>query len=250
MNSRIPGDGYKEDGMTLFSWSYFLGIMPRLIQCVPVTLGITAGGFIIGLALALVLAGVQVYQVPVARRIARLYLSFVRGTPILIQLLICNLALPGCIWTLTGFNAGRYWPPITFVIIAYALNIAAFLSETLRAAISGVGAGQQDAAYAAGLTGLQSMFRVILPQAVRIALPGMANSLSGLLKDTSLAFSAAGILDVMGMVTASNAANFRELEGYVGAGIIFFILCVGLERGMSYLSLRLNRGMALPHKRG
>jgi His/Glu/Gln/Arg/opine family amino acid ABC transporter permease subunit len=231
--------------MNLFNLPFFFKTLVRLISRIPVTLGITAGAFVLGLALALMLAAVQIYKVPVARRIAQLYISFMRGTPILIQLLIFNLLMPQLIWRLTGFNAGRYWPPIIFVIMAYAFNIAAFLSEILRASITGVGTGQQEAAYSVGLSELQSLRYVILPQAFRISLPGMANNLSGLLKDTSLAFSAAGILDVMGMVSANAAATFRELEGYVGAAFIFFSLCLLLERGMQLLSARLNRGVAV-----
>jgi L-cystine transport system permease protein len=240
--------------MNFFSWTFFLVSLTRLLGRVPITLGITTAAFALGFVLALVLAAVQIYRVPGARQAARFYVSFMRGTPILIQLLICNMALPLLIWQLTGFNAGRYWPPLTFVIIAYALNIAAFLSETLRASVSGVGAGQEEAAYSVGLTRLQAFTQVIFPQAFRIGIPGMANNLSSLLKDTSLAYSAAGVLDIMGMV-ATNAtadfkgrsgiiisATFREMEGYIGAAVIFFILCLLLEQGTHLLFKRLAWG--------
>ncbi|MDR1986819.1 MAG: amino acid ABC transporter permease [Treponema sp.] len=240
--------------MHFFSWSFFVTTLFRIVGRVPVTLGITAGAFSTGMALAFILAAVQVYKVPVAWQAARFYISFIRGTPILIQLLICNIFLPSLIWRITGYNVGRYWPPIMFVIMAYGLNSAAFLSETLRASVSGVGAGQQEAAYSVGLTKFQSLVYVILPQAIRISIPGMANSLSSLLKDTSLAYSAAGILDIMGMA-ATNAtasfrgqqgsvlsATFREMEGYIGAACVFFVLCILLERGMNLLSKRLDQG--------
>lgn len=249
--------------MNFFSWSFFVVTLFRIIGRVPVTLGITAGAFSAGLLLALILAAVQLYKVPVARQAARFYISFIRGTPILIQLLICNLLLPSFIWRVTGYNAGRYWPPIVFVIMAYALNGAAFLSETLRASVSGVGAGQEEAAYSVGLTKLQSLIYVILPQAVRISIPGMANSLSSLLKDTSLAYSAAGILDIMGMASTNASASFRgssgavlsatfrEMEGYIGAACVFFVLCILLERGTSLLSKRLDRGGGyIPSRKG
>jgi His/Glu/Gln/Arg/opine family amino acid ABC transporter permease subunit len=236
--------------VTLFSWPFFVKTFVRLLGRVHITIGISLGAFAFGFILALILAAVQIYRVPVARQLARFYISFMRGTPILIQLLICNLALPGIIWRVTGFNAGRYWPTIIFVIIAYSMNIAAFVSETLRAAITGVGEGQQEAAYSVGLTRLESLWYVILPQAFRISLPGLANSLSSLLKDTSLAYSAAGILDVMGMVTVNNASNFRELEGYVGAAIIFFALCLLIERGTHLLSRHFSKGVAAIPTRG
>jgi His/Glu/Gln/Arg/opine family amino acid ABC transporter permease subunit len=250
--------------MNFFSWSFFTVSLARLIGRIPVTLGITAGGFILGFILSLVLTGLRLYRVPVASHIAKFYVSFIRGTPILIQLLICNLVLPSVIWRITGYNVGRYWPPIIFVVIAYALNIAAFLSETLRASISGVGPGQEEAAFSVGLTKLQSLRYVILPQAFRISIPGMANNLSTLLKDTSLAYSAAGVLDIMGMVSTNASAafrgssgqilsaTFREMEGYIGAAIIFFALCLLLERAMHLLSKHLEwgGGSPAPQRRG
>jgi His/Glu/Gln/Arg/opine family amino acid ABC transporter permease subunit len=240
--------------MNFFSWSFFVVTLSRIIGRVPVTLGITAGAFSAGLVLAFILAAVQLYKVPVAWQAARFYISFVRGTPILIQLLICNILLPSLIWRITGYNAGRYWSPIVFVIMAYALNGAAFLSETLRASVSGVGGGQEEAAYSVGLTKIQSLVYVILPQAIRISIPGMANNLSSLLKDTSLAYSAAGILDIMGMASTNASASFRgqsgsvlsatfrEMEGYIAAACVFFVLCILLERGTNLLSKRLDRG--------
>ncbi|MDR0562633.1 MAG: amino acid ABC transporter permease [Spirochaetaceae bacterium] len=244
--------------MYFFNWSFFLITFGRVAGRIPVTLGITIAAFILGFGWSLILGAVQIYKVPVARQLARAYISFIRGTPMLIQLLICNLLLPGIIWRITGYNVGRYWPPIVFVIFAYAFNVAAFLSEILRASLIGVGRGQQEAAYSVGLTEIQSLWYVMLPQALRIALPGMGNSLSGLLKDTSLAFSAAGILDIMGMVSTNAtaafrnssgavvSATFREMEGYIGAAIIFFALCILLEQGMQFLSRRLDKGFISP----
>ena len=209
------------------------------------TLLITLSAFALGIVLAVILAAVRLYRVPVARELASLYVSFVRGTPILIQLLICNLVLPGFIWRITGINVGRLWPPVVFVVMAYALNSAAFLSEIFRSSVSGVEAGQSEAAYAVGMTGFQSFLHVVFPQAVRIALPAVANSMSSLLKDTSLAYSAAGVLDIMGMAAANAALTFRYLEGYVCAALIFFGLCLLLEWSFGGLNRRLSRGTAL-----
>lgn len=227
-----------------FDWDYFVKVFPRILGSVPVTAAITLAAFGLGLILAALLAMARVYRVPVAREFAVIYVSFMRGTPILIQLLLCNLLLPGLIWGITGVNVGRIWPPIVFVVMAYALNSAAFLAEIFRSSVSGVDAGQNEAACSVGMTGLQAFIHVVFPQALRIALPAMANSLSGLLKDTSLAYSAAGVIDVMGMASASATLTFRYLEGYVGAAVIFFGLCMLLERSFSLLSRRLSHGTA------
>jgi His/Glu/Gln/Arg/opine family amino acid ABC transporter permease subunit len=233
-----------ENMSRFFSWTHFIDLFPRLCRGIPLTLYIVLVSFAVGSILSVLLAVVQLYRVPVARQLAMIYVSFMRGTPVLIQLFICNLALPGLIWSITGVNVGRIWPPVVFVIAAYALNAAAFLSETFRAAVSGVDSGQQDAAFAVGMTRVQSFGYVVAPQALRIALPGFANGLSSLLKDTSLAYSAAGILDLMGIAAASAAATYRYLESYVGTAVIFFVLCLLLEYGTYLLSNRLSKGFA------
>ncbi|MDR1837746.1 MAG: amino acid ABC transporter permease [Treponema sp.] len=228
-----------------FDWNALVYVFPRLLKCIPVTVGITFASFAIGVVIAVLLAVSRVYRIPVANQFSILYVSFMRGTPILLQLFICKFALPGIIFAITGVNVGRIWPLITFVIIAYALNIAAFLSEIFRSAVAGVDTGQHEAAYTVGMTKIQSFTHIIFPQIFRIAIPGISNNLSNLLKDTSLAYGAAGVIDVIGMASASAALTYRFLEGYIGAAIIFFGLCVLIERGFTILSRRLDYGKLL-----
>jgi L-cystine transport system permease protein len=228
-----------------FEWESLVQVFPRLVGRIPVTLGITFASFGIGVVFALLLAASRIYRIPIANQFSIIYVSFIRGTPILLQLFICKLALPGIIFLISGVNVARIWPQITFVIIAYALNIAAFLSEIFRSAVAGVDIGQHEAAYTIGMTKIQSFIHIILPQVVRISIPGIATNLSNLLKDTSLAYSAAGVVDVMGMAQANATLTYRYLEGYIGAAIIFFFLCVVIERAFTLLSRRLDYGKLL-----
>jgi L-cystine transport system permease protein len=231
--------------MSYFKWDAFFQVFPRLVKCIPITLGITIASFSAGLILAILIAVSRIYKIPVLTQLASVYVSFMRGTPILIQLFIVKLAFPTVIWVITGINVGRIWPQIVFVIIAYSLNSAAFLSEIIRASFFGVDTAQHEAAYAAGMTASQSFVHVIFPQMFRISVPSIANSLSGLLKDTSLAYSAAGVIDVMGMVSAHNALTYRFFEGYIGAAIIFFSLCLVIQQSFKYLEYRLDYGKFL-----
>jgi len=228
-----------------FKWDVLAEVFPKLLMHIHVTAGITFAAFAAGAAFAVLLAVSRVYRIPIASQFSVFYVSFMRGTPILLQLFICKIALPGIIFLITGVNVGRVWPQITFVIIAYALNIAAFLSEVFRSAAAGVDTGQHEAAYTVGMTRHQSFSHIIFPQVFRIAIPGISNNLSNLLKDTSLAYSAAGVIDVMGMAQANSARTYRYLEGYVGAAIIFFGLCLLIERGFTILSRRLDYGRLL-----
>ncbi|MDR3240202.1 MAG: amino acid ABC transporter permease [Clostridiales bacterium] len=227
-----------------FDWSHFQWLFPRLLEVVPLTLFITLTSFAVGFLLAVFIALARLYRIPVLNQIAVVYVSFMRGTPILIQLFICNLALPAVIWGITGVNVGRIWSPLIFVIAAYGLNAAAFLSEDFRAAVSGVDSGQQEAALSIGMTRFQCFRYVIASQAVRIAIPGFSNSFSNLLKDSTLAFAAAGIMDLMGTVQAIGYAKYRYLEGYVGAAAIFFALCIFLEFGTHFIIRRLSKGLS------
>jgi len=231
--------------MNYFKLDAFFQVFPRLVKCIPVTLGITAASFLAGLILAVLIAVSRIYKIPVLRHLSTVYISFMRGTPILIQLFIVKLSFPTVIWALTGINVGRIWPQIVFVIIAYSLNSAAFLSEIIRSSFYGVETAQHEAAYAAGMTSSQSFVHVIFPQMFRIAIPSIANSLSSLLKDTSLAYSAAGVIDVMGMVAAHNTLTYRFFEGYIGAAIIFFALCLIIQQSFKYLEYRLDYGKFL-----
>jgi len=226
--------------MSYFKWDAFFQVFPRLVKCIPTTLGITFASFSAGLILAVLIAVSRIYKIPILSQLSVVYISFMRGTPILIQLFIVKLAFPTIIWILTGINVGRIWPQIVFVIIAYSLNSAAFLSEIIRSSFFGVDKVQHEAAYATGMTAPQSFVNVIFPQMFRISIPSIANSLSGLLKDTSLAYSAAGVIDVMGMVSANNALTFRFFEGYIGAAIIFFGLCLTIQQSFKFMEHRLD----------
>lgn len=227
-----------------FSFEFFVEIFPRLIRAIPVTLCITISSFVLGSFLAMVIALVKLKSVPVLRTLASIYISFMRGTPLFIQLVICNLALPGIIWSITGVNVGRTIPAIFFVIIAYCFNIAAFLAETFRAAVSGVDLGQQEAALSVGMTWFEAFRYVVAPQAFRIAIPGFANEFSSLLKNTTFAFAAAGILDLMGMAQAISFATYRYLEAYTGIALVFLCLCFLLEYGTTKLSRWLSKGLS------
>jgi His/Glu/Gln/Arg/opine family amino acid ABC transporter permease subunit len=228
--------------MTYFSPAYFLIMLPKVAAKIPLTLGMAAAGFAGAVVLALALALVQVYRVPLARQIAVVYISFIRGTPILVQLLICGIFLPALIGEITGVNVGRIWPPLVFIIAALALNTAAFLGEVLRSAINGVDRGQIDAARSVGMAEWQTLRSVVLPQAFRIALPNIQTIFIGTLKDTSYAHGAGGALDVIGIVAVSTARSFRALEGYSAAAIVFLVLCISLEFVFSFIAKRLSRG--------
>ena len=154
---------------------------PRLVlYCFKATIPLTVCIYALSLVLAFALALIQVQNVRILKQLARVYVWVFRGTPLIVQMYIIFFGLPSLGITLDAFPSA---------VIAFSLNYAAYMSETIRAAIQSVPEGQWEAGYMIGLSSGQIMMRVILPQAARVAFPTLFSSLIGLTKDSSLAAS-------------------------------------------------------------
>ena len=143
---------------SFFSWSRLFEYIPLLIKKLPVTFEIVFLSFILGSLLALLLAVIRIKKIPVLSQIIRVFISFERGTPMLVQMLVVYYALPLALEALLDIST-RGWNRMTFVIITFILNEGAFLSETYRASIIAIPKGQREAALACGLTGSQTFLR-------------------------------------------------------------------------------------------
>jgi L-cystine transport system permease protein len=220
---------------SFFEWRNVIFFLPRVISALPTTLLIVLVATVSGLAVGLVLAFLRLERIPVFCQLSLVLVSFIRGTPILIQMFIVYYGLPMLLLHL-GINITR-WDKLYFIYITYGINTGAYFSEIIRSAILSVPKAQKDAAAAAGLTKLQSYIRIIIPQSVVIAIPSLGTSMTSLLQDTSLAF-ALGILDVIGRVRALGAITSRILEGYVVAAVIFIVLTIALEKGFGYIEAK------------
>lgn len=191
---------------------------------------------LLGGILGTILALVRLYRIPVFSQLAVLYISFIRGTPSIVQMFIVFYGFPYLVKMVSGLDINRL-EPIYFVILSLGFNAAAFLSEIIRASILAVPSGQTEAAYSIGLTKLQNFRRIIGPQALFIALPSLGTTAVGLLQDTSIAYLL-GIVDVMGKVSTIGARTYHYLEGYVVAAVLFVTLSFLLEKGTSILEKR------------
>jgi L-cystine transport system permease protein len=231
--------------LDIFKFGLFLDSIPRLVSRLPITLLIVAVAFVCGFVLALGVAAVRIYQVPVLSWLAGGYTSFIRGIPVLVLLFIVYVGLPLALAPL-GLDINR-WDTLVFVLIAYTLNEAAFLSEIIRSAITAVDRRQIEAAHSVGLTGLQAFRRIVAPQAVQIALPSLGNSLVSLLKDTSLAYTL-GVVDIVGIITSIRIRTYRSLEAYTAAAILFCLLSFMLELLFKQLDRRMGRRQARPRR--
>ena len=236
------------DGRELLDWGYMVGLVPRVASGIPVSLSIACVAFAFGIAIGFAVALAEVYRMPVARQVARAYVSFMRGTPLLVQIFLSYYGIPLVLRHL----GGRYgWDldissihAIAFMYVSFSLNVGAYLSETIRAAILSVGKGQVEAAESLGMTGAQSLRRIIVPQAAIVALPGLGNTFIGLLKDTSLAF-AASVPEIIGQAKIAAARSSRFFEAYIVAALMYWAICIAIERLLRYGERRLRK-----HERG
>jgi len=214
-------------------WQYF----PDVLSALPVTLLLTLVSTIIGVIVGAGIAYVRMENTPFLKQVAAVFTSFIRGTPILIQMFLVYYGLPFFLGYV-GIDADDV-NALVYLFITYGLNMAAFLSEIIRAALESVPATQREAALTSGYTKRQMYFKIIFPQAVIIAMPSFATMVISLLQDTSLA-STIGVIDVVGKAKALGTATFHTVEAYISAMIIFIILSFILERLFRWIEKRSN----------
>lgn len=224
----------------LLDIEYMIQTFPDILRYAPVTIKITVISMLIGLLIGLITALIKIYKVPVLKWIAGFYVSFTRGTPLLVQIYLSYYGLPKLLNFLNVNYDISQVPSIVFVYIAYSLNIGSYLSETIRSAIQSIDRGQVEAAYSVGMNRVQSMFRIIIPQAFTIALPNMGNSFISLMKDTSLAFVIA-VVEIMAQAKIVGARSLRFFEVYINAAIIYWIMCLITERVVAWLEKKATK---------
>ncbi len=227
--------------MKLFDFELVFSQIPTILSALPVTLELTLIATLIGYLLGLGLALIKLKRVPVLRQLAAVYISVIRGTPILVQLYVTYYGIP-LILKWHNMNYGTNYninaiPAILFAVVALGLNQSAFDAEVIRASIKSVDKGQIEAAKSMGMSGFQILGRVTLPQAIVVALPSLGNSLISLIKGTSLAFTVAVVdLTAQGRILAGR--NFRYFEVYVSLAIIYCVITLVLENVFRLLEKR------------
>ncbi|MDG0813284.1 amino acid ABC transporter permease [Cohnella rhizosphaerae] len=218
--------------------SYVFEYFVRLLPSVGITLKIVVLSLLIGSAVGMLVALPRLYRIPVLQRLSQVYVSFFRGTPLLIQLFLIYYGLPELL-KLAAVDVSRT-PVLVFVVTAYALHSGAFISEAIRAAVGAVDRGQVEAGYAVGMTGFQAFRRVVLPQAISVGMPVFGNLVIANLKDTSLAFSL-GIMELTGKAQTLPTMSQRFFESYLALALLYFILSFVLEKLLYRLERRLLR---------
>lgn len=196
--------------------SFWKILLPGLTMTIP----LTAIAFALALMIAVVVAMVQYADIKILKHIARFYVWVVRGTPILVQLYVVFYGLP---------SVGIMIDPFPSAILVFAINEGAYAAETMRASLESVPKGQIEAGYCVGMSYLQIMRRIVLPQAFRIAFPPLSNSLIGMVKETSLAAN----ITVTEMFMATQrivARTYEPLALYIEVGLIYLLFSTVLTK--------------------
>lgn len=209
----------------------FDSLGPLLWAALAFTIPLTLLSFVFGLALGLVSALIRLFGPRPLAAFVRFYVWIIRGTPLLVQLFLIFYGLPSAGILLDAFPAA---------LIGFTLNIGAYSSEIIRAAISSVAKGQWEASFSIGMSWSQTMRRTILPQAARVAVPPLSNTFISLVKDTSLA-AAITVPELFQAAQRIVAVTYEPLILYIEAALIYLAISSILSALQARLELRLGR---------
>lgn len=230
----------------LLDINYIIESLPSILSRLPVTLMIAVGSMVIGLLIGFAVALIQIYKVPVLRQLSSFYVSFTRGTPLLVQMYLVFYGIPKIVYFLQtsyglfyGFDVNLISPEV-FALLAFSLNLGAYLSETIRSAIESVDRGQFEAAKAIGMSPTQMMLKIILPQALAIAIPNLGNIFIITVKDTSLVFII-GVIDIMGQAKILGSRGLAFFEVYIAVSLVYWVICIIIARLLVVLEKRVRR---------
>jgi len=211
---------------------------------VPITLLVTIVALLIALPLGFLLALTRINQVPVLNWFSRIYVSFVRGTPIIIQIFIVYASVPlilSLFFEKYNININVYnINPIWYAFIVFSFSTTAILIEVFRSALSTVNKGQLEAAQSVGLSNFQAYRRIVIPQALIVALPNICTATVNLIKATSLGY-AMSLQEITLKAKVAANVGYNYVEAYIDIFLVYIILCSLVEYGFKLYEKRLRR---------
>ncbi|RDE85912.1 amino acid ABC transporter permease [Aggregatibacter kilianii] len=209
---------------------------PMMEAAIDKTIPLAVISFFAGVFIALIVALIRIVEKPnigirLLQILCRIYVSTIRGTPMLVQIFIIFYGLP---------EVGIKLDPFPTAIIAFSINIGAYASETIRAAILSIPKGQWEASYSIGMNYYQTFTRTIIPQALRVSVPPLANTFISNVKDTSLA-SLVLVTEMFRVAQNITAENYEFIMIYSEAALIYWCICLVLSFAQDRLEKRLSR---------
>ena len=220
-------------------WVFTGDLLEAMMKALPVTLSLTAISFTLALVLAILIAVVEYFKVPILDRIFSLYVSFFRGTPLIPQLFLLYFGIPTFVPALRNVSA------YSVCVVGLTLNSAAYMKEVVRGSLLSVPEGQKEAALAHGMSSMQTMFRIVLPQAARVAIPSLFNNLVDIVKGTSMAFTI-GVIEITAAANLRAAVTFNYFEAYMVLMLLYWVIILILERFETVIEKYFEKNNCLP----
>lgn len=202
------------------------------IKYLPKTLALICIPLLIGLVFGTLIALLRVYKVPVLSQLFAIFVSVYQGIPIVVAMLIYNLIyLMKCDSILKFIHSTKTIADTDSIIVglfALSLLMICSVSEVVRGAMLSIDKGQQEAAYVVGLTRVQTICRILIPQMIPVAIPSLVNTIVGLIKATSIVYTV-GIVEVLAGALVPASKKYTFFEGYLAAAFIYWLLTIMVE---------------------
>lgn len=218
--------------------SFIFFALKEISKVIPFTLFLTFTPILLGLIIGFIVSFIRMSDSKIAKAVANFYVSFYRGTPVIMHIFIIYFGLTAVLQEKFDISLNSV-PLYTFVIIALTLNAGAFLSEIIRAGILSVPKGQIEAAQSIGMTSSQVFTRIILPQAAASAIPNLTNICTAFLHATSIAFLIS-VKEITGVANIIASSNLKFLEAFIAAGIIYWLITIIIEVSANKIERKLT----------
>ncbi|MDR3337811.1 MAG: amino acid ABC transporter permease [Treponema sp.] len=217
------------------------GLMARVMTAFPVTIKLVVFSLLFGLLIGLIIACMSLSKSRILNVIAKFYIAFMRGMPLLVLIFILYFVMPLYLRNI-GVNTNK-WSKDSFIIATLALSSAANIAEMMRSSFLSVDKYQWEAAYSVGMGSFAAFRRIIFPQAFGVAIPVLGNNIISIFKSTSLAFSI-GVIDLFGKAKhiSANLYGLNRAELYLGISVVFWVVCLVLEQMTKYAERLYSKG--------
>lgn len=220
-------------------FTFIMYALKELSKVIPFTLFLAFTPIVLGFVIGLLIAFIRMSDVKILKTCANFYVSFYRGTPVIMHIFIIYFGFTSLAQELFSFSINAI-PLYVFVLIALTLNAGAFLSEIIRSGILSVSKGQIEAAQSIGMTMSQVFTRIIFPQAIVAAIPNLTNICTAFLHATSIAFLIS-VTEITGTANIIAASNLKFLEAFIAAAVIYWVISILIELVSSKIEQKVTK---------